>query len=153
MSKHSTFTLERHYDAPVERVYACWANPELKSRWFGNLEGVHTVGHKLDFRPGGTEHARSQCGKPEWSTYNATYHVTDENERIVYSYSMDLEDKRMSVSLATIEFAAEGKGCKMTLTEQGVFLDDFGWSDGREEGTRLLLEAIAKDLARQEAHA
>jgi uncharacterized protein YndB with AHSA1/START domain len=29
---HSTFTLERHYPAPVEQVFEAWANPAARKR-------------------------------------------------------------------------------------------------------------------------
>ena len=47
------------------------------------------------------------------------------NERIIYGYDMHLDDKRISVSLATVEFKPAGKGTRLTFTEQGAFLDGF----------------------------
>jgi uncharacterized protein YndB with AHSA1/START domain len=31
---HATFTLERSYPVPPGRVYAAWAEPAAKARWF-----------------------------------------------------------------------------------------------------------------------
>ncbi len=31
---HSTFSLERIYPAPPARVFAAWADPVAKARWF-----------------------------------------------------------------------------------------------------------------------
>lgn len=31
---HSSFTLERSYPATPERVFAAWADPAAKARWF-----------------------------------------------------------------------------------------------------------------------
>ena len=48
---HTTFTLERTYPVSPDQVFAAWAAPEVKARWFaGNPEG-----YELDFRPGGIE--------------------------------------------------------------------------------------------------
>src|SRR3974390_1050958 len=48
---HATFTLERTYPVPPERVFDAWAAPQVKARWFaGNPDG-----YELDFRPGGLE--------------------------------------------------------------------------------------------------
>jgi uncharacterized protein YndB with AHSA1/START domain len=30
---HATFTMERNYQAPPDRVFAAWADPEVKVRW------------------------------------------------------------------------------------------------------------------------
>jgi prophage tail gpP-like protein len=56
----------------------------------------------------------------------------------------------MSVSLATIEFAPEGTGTRMTLTEQGAFLEPYA-PDGddagsREHGTKWLVDKLAAFL-------
>ena len=48
--------------------------------------------------------------------------------------------------MATIEFEAAGAGTKLTLTEQGVFLDGLDTPAPREHGTRELLEALAEAL-------
>ena len=32
---HSTFVLERVYEAPPARVFAAWADPAIKALWFG----------------------------------------------------------------------------------------------------------------------
>lgn len=68
------------------------------------------------------------------------------NERIVYTYDMHLGDKRISVSLATIEFKPKGSGTHLVLTEQGVFLDGYDDAGSREEGTRWLLGKIEATL-------
>ena len=31
---HATFTLERVYPAPPQRVFAAWSDPAAKARWF-----------------------------------------------------------------------------------------------------------------------
>ena len=31
---HATFTLERSYPVPPARVFAAWADPAAKARWF-----------------------------------------------------------------------------------------------------------------------
>jgi hypothetical protein len=53
--RHSSFVVERRYDAPSSRVFAAWADPEAKRRWFGGPEAWLTVDHELDFRVGGRE--------------------------------------------------------------------------------------------------
>jgi len=56
---------------------------------------------------------------------------------------------RISVSVATIEFApnADGTGTTLTWTEQGAFLDGYDDAGSREHGTGQLLEALGASLA------
>jgi uncharacterized protein YndB with AHSA1/START domain len=56
---HSTFTLERTYPVNPRRVFAAWADPAAKARWFGRP----CTEHELDFRVGGTEIAVRQAGE------------------------------------------------------------------------------------------
>jgi hypothetical protein len=64
----------------------------------------------------------------------------------VLTYDMHLDDRRISVSLQTIELRPEGKGTRLKLTEQGAFLDGYDDAGSREHGTRELLEALRRSL-------
>ena len=57
-------------------------------------------------------------------------------------YDMHLNEARISVSVATIEFEAVGDTTRLTLTEQGVFLDGLDEPAEREHGTNALLDAL-----------
>ena len=50
------------------------------------------------------------------------------------------------MSLATIEFKPAGKGTRLVLTEQGVFLDGYDDAGSREHGTGHLLDALGASL-------
>lgn len=134
--EHGTFTLERIYPAPPARVFAAWAEPEAKAQWFGGQD------FSLDFRVGGTE---TNAGGPY--RYEATYRDIVEDERIAYTTDMRKDDRLMSISLATIEFAAEGDGTRLTLTEHGAFLDGLETAAQREHGTGELLDKLGEALA------
>ncbi len=56
------------------------------------------------------------------------------------------DDARISVSVATVEFEAAGGGTKLTITEQGVFLDGLDTPAAREHGTGELLDTLAAHL-------
>jgi hypothetical protein len=50
------------------------------------------------------------------------------------------------VSLATVEFRAEGGKTRLILTEQGVFLDGYDGVQSREEGAVWLLGKLEASL-------
>ena len=58
---HASFTLERAYLAPPARVFAAWADPAVKARWFAG--GTGEGDYQLDFRVGGREVASGYSGK------------------------------------------------------------------------------------------
>jgi uncharacterized protein YndB with AHSA1/START domain len=80
------------------------------------------------------------------SSFEATYHDVIENERLIYSYVMHLDEKKVSASLATMQLKAQGGKTTLMVTEQGAFLDGYDDAGSREEGTRHLLEAIGASL-------
>lgn len=145
---HTTFTIERHYDATPARVFQAFADPKIKTQWFRGPADWGAPHHRLDFRVGGRETNR---GGPHGGTvhaFEARYWDIVLNRRIVFSYDMFLDAQHISVSLNTVAFAPSGDGTALTFTEQAVFLDGYDDAGSRERGTRIGLEALAETLAR-----
>lgn len=145
--EHVTFVIERTYDAQPARVFAAWAQPEAKARWFGSGADEY----ELDFQVGGREINRGTTSVGNAYTFEALYHDIVADTRIVYSYEMHLGENRVSVSLATIELKPDGGDTRLVLTEQGVFLDGHDDPALREQGTGGLLDALGEELGREPA--
>ena len=142
-----TFTIERTFDTAPARVFAAWAPPDAKARWFaGPHEQWKLLERSQDFRVGGRERVRGAFASGTVSTFDAHYFEIVEGERIVYGYDMHVDDRRISVSLATIEILAAGKGTRLVITEQGVFLDGRDDPATRKHGTELLLDQLGETL-------
>ena len=67
-------------------------------------------------------------------------------QRIVYTYDMHRDEARISVSVATVEIEKLGAGTRLTLTEQGVFLDGLDTPAEREHGTGALMDSLGTVL-------
>lgn len=144
---HDSFTIERTYPVPAERVFAAWATIAAKSHWFGNEEGLEPVDeHTLDFRVGGREHLSVKAGGVLYD-FDATFYDIVENERIVWSYDMHMDGRRMSVSVATVQISPVAGGARLAMTEQGAFLDGLDTNEQRAEGTRQFLDNLGAYLA------
>jgi uncharacterized protein YndB with AHSA1/START domain len=149
---HATFVIERSYEAPLAAVWAAFADVELKRQWF---KGDDFVEQDVvdDFRVGGVTINSGRFGAAgPLSEFRSTYTDIIDQQRIVYSYDMWLDGAHASTSLTTIIFEPAGGGTLLTFTEQGVHLDGVHGpgpeaAAGREEGTRGLLDTIAKVLA------
>lgn len=137
--KHATFVVEKTYAATPARVYQAWADPEAKAKWFSSAE-------IFEFRVGGREYSRG--GPPEGPvfTFDACYQEIVPEQRIVYSYTLDSGDTRISVLLTTVELIPTEGGTKLVFTEQGAFLDGYDTPEVREHGTNLMLDTLGKTL-------
>ncbi len=144
---HGAFHLERAYDATAEEVYRALSDEAAKSRWFFGPEGWRLIERTMDFRVGGRERVKGGFDGGVTTTFDAVYHDIVPRERIVYAYEMHLDDRKISVSLATLQIKPEGRGrTRLTVDEQGAFLDGYDDAGARERGTSDLLDKIAASL-------
>ncbi len=144
---HATFHLTRTYDAPVGRVWKALTDEGAKQKWFGaSVGGLELIERRMDVRPGGRERLKGRWDGGHVSTFDAIYYDVIENERLVYAYEMHMGDKKISVSLATMQLKAEGAKTTLDVTEQGAFLDGYDDAGAREHGTGLLLDALGASL-------
>ncbi|HEY1548998.1 MAG TPA: SRPBCC family protein [Kofleriaceae bacterium] len=153
---HDTFVIERTYPVPPSRVFAAFADGDLKRRWFvidGSM--ATTLTYENDFRVGGRETSRSRFkdnslgGSPPGTVMgnDTVYMDIVDNERIVFAYSMLVGDYRMSTSLATIALVPEGKGTRLVFTEQAVFYEKSDGLEMRKQGWTYLFGKLADAIA------
>jgi uncharacterized protein YndB with AHSA1/START domain len=140
--EHATFVVERTYDASPDQVFAAWSDPEAKARWFDGSEGES----EFDFRVGGRERHRGTLPDGRAYTFQALYQDIVPARRIVFTYDMLLDETRISVSLATVQFNPERAGTRLVFTEQGAFLDGHEMPAQREHGMGSLLDRLVAEL-------
>jgi uncharacterized protein YndB with AHSA1/START domain len=148
---HGSFTVERSYPAPPARVFAAWADPEVERRWFG--ASGKNEGDVFDFRVGGREYNAGQMDDGKAYSFDVRYYDIVPDNRIVYAYDMTMNQQRISVSVATVEFRPEGKGTQLVVTEHGAFLDGLDNVEQRQAGTEWLMDQLGEELTRQVANA
>lgn len=152
---HGSFVIERRYEAAPERVFAAWADPKAKRAWFAEGEGWDIKTYELDFREGGRETSKFRFQKGEetfgeetWFGNNTMFNEIIPNERIIYTYSMDRNGVRFSISLASVELQPTGSATRLILTEHGIFFDGADGVQMREQGWQELLEKLDGHLQR-----
>jgi uncharacterized protein YndB with AHSA1/START domain len=144
---HGSFTIERELPHTPERVFAAWSEPKAKAAWFSGPGGQWTpLEREMDFRVGGRERAKGRWQSGVVTDFQAHYLDIVPLRRIVYAYNMHVDEKKISVSLATIQFESMNKGTRLIVTEQGAFLDGYDDAGSRERGTGSLLDALARSL-------
>ena len=144
---HRTFSIERTYPVTPARVFAAFADPVVKRRWFVDGEGWDIDEYTTDFRVGGHEISRFRFqGGPRISNDTLYLDIVPE-QRLIFSYTMALSDAIFSASLATITFAATETGTRLVYTEQGTFIGDPEQATGREVGCQELFDKLGLELA------
>jgi len=132
IASEGDLVIERVFDAPRERVWKAWTDPELLMRWWGP-EGFTAPVIQVDPRVGGKYLycMRSPDGQDYWSTgvyrelvaperFVATDSFADEHGNVVPAtfYGMSSEYPREMVVTVTLE--EQGGKTKLTLVHAGM---------------------------------
>jgi uncharacterized protein YndB with AHSA1/START domain len=129
-AKKYDVVITKLFDAPIERVWQAWTDPELVMRWWGPNCFTAPMA-KMDFREGGTSLVcmRAPDGPDMYSTW--TYQRIVPNQRIEYIHNLADPDgnKLDPVSLGfpdlpqdvrnVITFKTVNHQTEMTVTEYG----------------------------------
>jgi uncharacterized protein YndB with AHSA1/START domain len=145
---HAQFHIERTFAATAQRVFRAFADPAAKALWFVGTPGKwQLIERIMDFRVGGREVLKGKWTDGPVTTFDAVFHDIVPDQRILYSYNMFVDARKLSVSLATIELrAAAGGGTHLKVSEQGAFLDGYDDAGAREHGTGKLLDSLEASL-------
>lgn len=143
---HASFTITRHWKHAPQRVFQAFADEVAKRKWFAGPPGFEQHEKSFDFREGGRETLSGKHAGGMVTAFDCVYRDIVPNERIVYSYVMHLDGKKISVSQACIELTPENGGTKLVLTEYGDYLDGYDDAGSREHGTNWLIDTLGKSL-------
>ena len=144
-----TFAIERTFRMAPKAVFDAWASRADKYAWFVDVEGFlkPTAEYALDFRVGGRERLDGILEESgQRFEYDLTYGDIVDGERIVATYDVLIDGRRISVSVMTVEFNAVDAGTHLELTEQGVFLDGFDTNEERIAGATAMFDNLEAHL-------
>jgi uncharacterized protein YndB with AHSA1/START domain len=145
---HATFVIERTYPVPVAAVWHALSDNDARDQWFGAGDAFDVQEKTHEFRVGGHGTEEGQWHGGPRSRFASTYADIVDLQRIVFTYDMWVEERHMSTSLTTIALEPDGEHTRLTYTEQGVHFDGLDSPEGREEGTKGLLDQLGVHLTR-----
>ena len=150
---HSRFTLDRILPAGPDLAFRFWSEPRLKQRWNSCHPDWRELEIRNDFRLGGHDYSLLRDPERREHAIDMVYLDIVRPERIVYAYSMRIDDAPLSASLVTVRFSTHPRGTLMRYDEHLTMLDGSEGAASRERGTghgfdRLVaaLEAAAATL-------
>lgn len=146
---HASFTITRSWKHSPMRVFEAFAKEEAKAKWFA--PGFEQQEKSFDFREDGRETLKGKHANGTVTAFDCVYHdivtpTANEPGRIICSYVLHIDGKKVSVSQAAIEISAEAGGTKLVLTEYGDYLDGYDDAGKREHGTNWLMDLLEKSL-------
>jgi len=139
--------IERVFDAPRDRVFAVYTDPELIPEWWGP-RGTTTVVDQMDVEPGGSWRfvIRNQDGSE--TGFRGTYREIDSPQRIVQTFEWEGMPGHVSVETATFEDLGDQTRVKTTsifhTTEERDGMLASGMEGGLTETYARLDEVLAR---------
>jgi uncharacterized protein YndB with AHSA1/START domain len=107
--------LTRLIDAPRERLFRCWTEPELLKQWFAPLP--YTITHaELDVRSGGSNYIVMRSPEGQDMPLRGVYLEVVPNERVVFTdaYTRPWEPSDKPFFTGIITFEDEGGKTRYT---------------------------------------
>ncbi|HEY1276359.1 MAG TPA: SRPBCC domain-containing protein [Thermoleophilaceae bacterium] len=140
------FTTTRVFDAPRERVWREWTEPERFADWFGGAEcEVPLATVAMDVRPGGRWRATMFCGPErraiEWT---GEYHEVAAPERLVLTFSDKRDDDRYELVTVLLTDLGDGR-TEMHFEQRGHMPPDA--YDHTEQGWGAFFARLDERLA------
>ncbi|MDP9491705.1 MAG: SRPBCC domain-containing protein [Actinomycetota bacterium] len=115
--------INRRFEAPRERVFDAWTNPEVLREWWRAGPDRETPAAEVDLRPGGSYRlSMRDTEKGETHTVVGEYKEIQPPERLVYTWSWESNTDEMAGSmgsLVTVEFREDGGATEVSLTHTG----------------------------------
>jgi uncharacterized protein YndB with AHSA1/START domain len=140
--------IEREFDAPRDRVFAAYTDPELIPEWWGP-RGTTTVVDRMDVRAGGSWRFVSRDADGGETAFRGTYREVTPPERLVQTF--EWEGLPGHVSVETAVFEDLGDRTRVTTvslfhtTEERDGMLESGMEGGMNETYARLDELLARD--------
>jgi len=138
--------ITRVFDAPRERVWREWTEPEAFADWFGAADGevpLPTV--SMDVRPGGSLRFTMFAGRERREiNWTGVYREVVAPDRLVFTISDQPDDERYELIVVVLTDLGDGR-TEMLLEQRGLMLPEE--YDGARSGWSTFLDRIDERLA------
>lgn len=128
-----TITIVREFDAPRDRVFRAWTDPELVARWMGPRSVTMNIEH-WDARTGGSWRYRATAENMDIGFYGSFHEVRPE-ERLVQTFTFDGAPDGVSLETMTFEELPGGRTrCTALSVVESMEIRDQIIASGMEVG-------------------
>jgi uncharacterized protein YndB with AHSA1/START domain len=141
---HATLVFEREIPAPIEAVFAAFADPVIRTEWGTPSDTAVVLYDEADFREGGQD--RFRCGaKTDPNIHGTTrYLEIIPDRRVVSSETIVMGGKRLCASLTTLELSPDGDKTRLKSTTQLASFIGADMVKGHETGNNAALDNLVR---------
>jgi uncharacterized protein YndB with AHSA1/START domain len=138
--------IKQFINAPRERIYRAWTDPEQLKQWFGP-EKVRTRDIKADARVGGKYRWDLIDPDGEAKTIDGEYRQIIPGKKIVFSWKHDADKLwENRTSIVTVEFSDRNGGTELRLKHEQLPSEES--RDDHNRGWNSVLDKLEKFLSR-----
>jgi uncharacterized protein YndB with AHSA1/START domain len=118
-----SLSVHKTINAPRERVFYAWTQPELLHKWWGAHESFSAPVAEVDLRVGGKYRlGMLEPGKDAPYVCHGVYQVINRPENLVFTWAWENQphdlDFELVETLVTIEFIDKGQVTEVILTHE-----------------------------------
>jgi uncharacterized protein YndB with AHSA1/START domain len=140
-----SLTIRRTFNAPRERVFAAWTQPEELKNWFGP-PGFTIPELAMDVRTGGKYRIVMVSPEGEKHIVDGVFSEVRKPERLAYTWRWEEDDgSKARDTFVTIEFHDKGKETEMVFTHEGFASEES--RENHNKGWTGIFEKLAAYLA------
>jgi uncharacterized protein YndB with AHSA1/START domain len=145
MESDRELVITRVFDAPRDRVFRAWTDPEQAKRWMGprGFTATHLEG---ELRPGGAWRAclrRDADGEELWQ--GGIWREVVEPERLAFTFAWDDEQGRPGHQ-TLVEVTFTERAGRTTMNFRQAVFDSVAQRDGHRGGWTSAFERLAEHL-------
>lgn len=113
-----TLCLKRTFNAPREKVFRAWTEPQALKRWFAPSERMSTPVAEVDLRVGGRY--RIEMVNPEGKRHGVSgvYREIVPFARLVFTWAWEKDERDSGETLVTVEFFDRAGQTEVVLTHE-----------------------------------
>ncbi len=142
-----SLSMKRHFDAPLERVFRAFADPEQLAMWWGPA-GMSVVDHNIDVRVGGAWRTTIRSKAGDDYTMSGVYREISAPRRLVFTWAWERDGERGHETVVTIDLAEDGNRTELTFLQE--IFDSADMRDSHQEGWQSSFDCLAASLAERD---
>ena len=109
--------MTRQFEAPRERVFRAFADPEQLIKWWGPT-GMHVIDHAIDVRVGGAWRTTIRNNAGDDYTMSGVYKEISAPHRLVFTWAWERDGGRGHETVVTIDLTEDGGRTELSFAQE-----------------------------------